>query len=118
MKFITFSIICFSFISSLFSFQKLSLANSNDQILVPFTIGSKSLENIPYKHFEYLEGYDHNTTLKELKKGSWKKKLKNYQSIVDGYWVRFKILNNFNTNEIGLFHNWNTEKKFLLILMD
>ena len=72
---------------------------------------SKSLENIPYKHFEYLEGYDHNATLKELKKGSWKKNLKNYQSIVDGYWIRFKILNNFNTNEIGLFHNWNTEKK-------
>ena len=111
MKFLSFSLICFSFFSNLFFFQKLSLAKSNDQILAPFTIGSKSLENIPYKHFEYLEGYDHNTTLKELKKGSWKKNLKNYQSIVDGYWVRFKILNNFNTNEIGLFHNWNTEKK-------
>ena len=76
MKFLTFSLICFSFISSLFSFQKLSLAKNNDQILVPFTIGSKSLENIPYKHFEYLEGYDHNTTINELKKGSWRKKLK------------------------------------------
>ena len=111
MKFLSFSLICFSFFSNLFFFQKLSLAKSNDQILAPFTIGSKSLENIPYKHFEYLEGYDHNTTFKELKKGSWKKNLKNYQSIVDGYWIRFKILNNFNTNEIGLFHNWNTEKK-------
>ena len=111
MKFLSFSLICFSFFSNLFFFQKLSLAKSNVQILAPFTIGSKSLENIPYKHLEYLEGYDHNTTLKELKKGSWKKILKNYQSIVDGYWVRFKILNKFNTNEIGLFHNWNTEKK-------
>ena len=99
------------FLTNLIFFQNLSLAKSNDQFLVPFTIGFKSLENIPYKHFEYLEGYDHNVTLKELKEGSWKKKLKNYQSIVDGYWVRFKILNKFNTNEIGLFHNWNTEKK-------
>ena len=54
------------FLTNLIFFQNLSLAKSNDQFLVPFTIGFKSLENIPYKHFEYLEGYDHNVTLKEL----------------------------------------------------
>ena len=83
MKFLTFSLICCSFFSNLFFFQKLSLAKSHDQILVPFTIGSKSLENIPYKHFEYLEGYNHNTTLKELKKGSWKKNLKKMDRFKD-----------------------------------
>ena len=82
MKFLSFSLICFSFFSNLFFFQKLSLAKSNDQILAPFTIGSKSLENIPYKHFEYLEGYDHNTSLKELKKGSWVQGFKSFTSYI------------------------------------
>ena len=52
------------FLTNLIFFQNLSLAKSNDQFLVPVTIGFKSLENVPYKQFEYLEGYDHNVTLK------------------------------------------------------
>ena len=42
------------------------------------------------------------------------KKIKNVQSMVDGYWLRFSTVNNLTTNTIGLSHNYNKEKKLFV----
>ena len=33
---------------------------------------------------------------------------------MDGYWVKFQIHNKLDSNEIGLNHNWNVEKKIFV----
>ena len=44
----------------------------------------------------------------------WSKKIKNVQSMVDGYWLRFSTINNLTTNIIGLSNNYNKEKKLFV----
>ena len=77
----------------------------------PFIISSESLEIIPPKHLNFLEGFDHDVPLETLENAEWTEKLMSVQSIVEGYWVRFVVQNNLTTNIIGLNHSFNREKK-------
>ena len=77
----------------------------------PFIISSESLESIPIKHLNFLEGFDHDVPLETLENAEWTETLMNAQSMVEGYWVRFAVRNNLATNSIGLNHNQNREKK-------
>ena len=77
----------------------------------PFIITSESLEIIPNKHLSFLEGFDETISFDTLENAKWSEKRFNAQSMVDGYWVRFKVKNNLSTDSIGLSHNYNREKK-------
>ena len=80
----------------------------------PFVLKTDLLETIPPENLTFLEGVDHNVSFEVLEKANWKKKLIQNQSLVDGYWVKFIIHNKLDSNEIGLNHNWNVEKKIFV----
>ena len=73
----------------------------------PFIISSESLERIPIKHLNFLEGFDHDVPLETLENAEWTETLISAQSMVEGYWVRFAVRNNLATSSIGLMHNFN-----------
>ena len=77
----------------------------------PFILSSESLERIPVKHLNFLEGFDHDVPLETLENAEWTETLIRAQSMVEGYWVRFVVQNNLATSSIGLSHNFNFEKK-------
>ena len=77
----------------------------------PFIISSESLERIPPKHLNFLEGFDQDVQLETLENAEWTETLMSAQSMVEGYWVRFVVKNNLTTSSIGLMHNYNFEKK-------
>ncbi len=77
----------------------------------PFIISSESLERIPPKHLNFLEGFDQDVSLETFENAEWTETLMSAQSMVEGYWVRFVVKNNLTTSSIGLMHNFNFEKK-------
>jgi len=77
----------------------------------PFLLDTTILETIPPNNLTFLEGLDYNIPIEVLENATWTKKLLNAQSMVDGYWVKFIVRNNLESNIIGLNHNWNMEKK-------
>ena len=80
----------------------------------PFVLETDLLETIPHENLTFLEGVDHDVSFEVLEKAEWKNKLSQNQSFVDGYWVKFLIHNKLDSNEIGLNHNWNVEKKIFV----
>ena len=74
---------------------------------VPFLVESKNLKIIPLEYLSFLEGYDETTSFDKLEDSKWTDKLMNPQSMVNGYWVRFIILNNLEDNKLGVNHNVN-----------
>ena len=74
-----------------------------------------SLKLIYLKQFRenltFLEGVDHDVSFEVLEKAEWKNKLSQNQSFVDGY-CQVPIHNKLDSNEVGLNHNWNVEKRF------
>ena len=72
------------------------------------------IETIPPKHLSFLEGSDHDILFESLENAEWTDKLINVQSIFNGYWVKFIVKNNSDSNVIGLNHNWNMEKKLFV----
>ena len=77
----------------------------------PFILDTGMLETIPPKNLKFLEGLDHDVPFEVLENAEWTEKLFNAQSMVDGYWVKFVVKNNSESNVIGINHNWNMEKK-------
>ena len=80
----------------------------------PFVLDSAMIETIFPKHLSFLEGADHKTPFEVLENAEWTEKLINVQSMVNGYWVKFIVKNNSDSNVIGLNHNWNMEKKLFV----
>ena len=60
------------------------------------------------------EGFDETVSFETLENAEWSEKRLNAQSMVDGYWVRFAVKNNLQTDKIGLSHNFNYEKKIFI----
>ena len=89
----------------------LFLITSKSYSQEPFIITSESLEIIPNKHLSFLEEFDENVSFETLENSEWSERRLNVQSMVDGYWVRFSVMNNLSTDLIGLTHNFNREKK-------
>ena len=77
----------------------------------PFVLDTGMLETIPPKNLNFLEGVDHDVPFEVLENAEWTENLFNAQSMVDGYWVKFVVKNNSESNVIGINHNWNMEKK-------
>ena len=77
----------------------------------PFVLDTTLLETIPPNNLTFLEGFNYDVDFEILENAEWTKKLENVQSIVNGYWVKFIVKNNLESNIIGLNHNWNMEKK-------
>ena len=77
----------------------------------PFELVNPLLETIPPNNLTFLEGFNYDVDFEVLENAEWTKKLENVQSIVNGYWVKFIVKNNLESNIIGLNHNWNMEKK-------
>ena len=80
----------------------------------PFVFDTSMIETIPPKHLSFLEGSDHDILFESLENAEWTDKLINVQSIFNGYWVKFIVKNNSDSNVIGLNHNWNMEKKLFV----
>ena len=80
----------------------------------PFVLDTAMIETIPPKHLSFLEGSDHDILFESLENAEWTDKLINVQSIFNGYWVKFIVKNNSDSNVIGLNHNWNMEKKLFV----
>ena len=80
----------------------------------PFVLDSAMIETIPPKHLSFLEGLDHDIPFEVLENAEWNEKLINVQSMVNGYWVKFIVKNNSDSNLIGINHNWNMEKKIFV----
>ena len=72
------------------------------------------IETIPPIHLSFLEGSDHDILFESLENAELTDKLINVQSIFNGYWVKFIVKNNSDSNVIGLNHNWNMEKKLFV----
>ena len=92
----------------------LFLISSKSYSQEPYVITSESLEIIPNKHLSFLEGFDETVSFETLENAEWSEKRLNVQSMVDGYWVRFAVKNNLQTDKIGLSHNFNYEKKIFI----
>ena len=98
--------------------KKLNLIISILLILIPFKIiaqapfflSDDAFEKIPRKHYKFLEGYGPDTNINNLGEENWADDLSNHQSMVNGYWVKIIINNQSSTEDIGLYHNYNTEK--------
>jgi len=80
----------------------------------PFVLDTAMIETIPPKHLSFLEGLDHDIPFEALENAEWNEKLINVQSMVNGYWVKFIVKNNSDSNLIGINHNWNMEKKIFV----
>ena len=80
----------------------------------PFVLDTAMIETIPPIHLSFLEGSDHDILFESLENAEWTDKLINVQSIFNGYWVKFIVKNNSDSNVIGLNHNWNMEKKLFV----
>ena len=76
-----------------------------------FQIQAEGLVTIAPEYLEFLEGVDHTASFDSLEQAVWGKNLINDQSLVDGYWVRFRVANTLASEDIGIEHNFNTEKK-------
>lgn len=76
-----------------------------------FELPQTGISTIPPEHLEFLEGVDHTIPIDRLLEATWTTRLVNNQSLVDGYWVRFRVRNTLQVDEIGIEHNFNTEKK-------
>ena len=76
-----------------------------------FELPQTGLSTIAPEHLEFLEGVDHTIPVDRLLEATWTSRLVNNQSLVDGYWVRFRVRNTLQMDEIGIEHNFNTEKK-------
>ena len=80
----------------------------------PFVLDTAMIKTIPPKHLLFLEGLDNDISFEALENAKWTEKLINVQSLVNGYWVKFIVKNNADSNVIGLNHNWNMEKKLFV----
>ena len=80
-----------------------------------FQIPAEGLVTIPPEFLEFLEGVDHTASFDSLEQAVWGKSLINDQSLVDGYWVRFRVANTLASETIGIEHNFNTEKKIFAV---
>ncbi len=80
-----------------------------------FVLDSKSqLQIIDLKYVQFLEGYDELASFEQLQKADWQTEISNNQSFVEGYWVKFLVLNELKSTNIGLWHNLNFEKKLFV----
>ena len=80
-----------------------------------FKVPVEGFVTISPEHLEFLEGIDHSASLDSLEQAVWGNRLINDQSLVDGYWVRFRVTNTLVSEEIGIQHNFNSEKKIFAV---
>ena len=76
-----------------------------------FVIPQGGPATVPAAHLEFLEGADETADFEFLEKAEWAPKLIADQSLVEGYWVRLRIKNTLPTDDIGIKHNFNKEKR-------
>ena len=92
------------------NFEKV-FANSNSKDTPYYILDLNTFDTIPKKYLEFSEGIDENASFKTLSESEWKKTLDDDQSFINGYWVRFSILNNTKKDSIGINYSYNNEKK-------
>ena len=95
------------------NFEKVS-ANSHTKDTPYYILDLKTFDTIPKKYLEFSEGIDENASFKTLSESEWKRTLDDDQSFINGYWVRFSILNNTKQDSIGINYSYNNEKKVFI----
>ncbi len=86
-------------------------ASGGDFSAPVFIIPPGGPATVPTAHLEFLEGADETADFEFLEKAEWAPKLIADQSLVEGYWVRLRIKNTLPTDDIGIKHNFNKEKR-------
>ena len=97
----------------LINFEKV-FADSNTKFTPYYILDLNTFDTIPKKYLEFAEGFDENVSFKTLSDLEWKKTLDDDQSFVNGYWVRFSILNSTKKDSIGINYSYNNEKKVFI----
>ena len=69
---------------------------------------------IPFNKMEFLEGKEAEVDYETLKKENWKKDIEDIHSYYNGLWIKIKIKNNSNLNELGVSHWANFEKRLII----
>ena len=95
------------------NFEKV-FANSNTKEIPYYILDLNTFDTIPKKYLEFAEGIDENASFKTISESEWKKSLDDDQSFVNGYWVRFSILNNTKKDSVGINYSYNNEKKVFI----
>lgn len=75
-------------------------------------------ETIPATKLEFLLNSDPEASLLSLERGEWLSNLPSAQSLVEGYWVRFRVNNALKTRYLGLAFNYNREKALYVVASD
>ena len=86
-------------------------ASGGDFSAPVFVIPPGGPATVPAAHLEFLEGADETADFEFLEKAEWAPKIVADQSLVEGYWVRLRIKNTLPTDNIGIKHNFNKEKR-------
>jgi len=103
-------IILFTIIVILLGKNQLIAFENEEKI---YLITSEEQKSVPREYYSFLEGVSYQLTYKELAEASWASKMNNPQSFYDGYWVRLKVKNKMNEENLGLVHRWNFEKRII-----
>ena len=79
-----------------------------------FIISTKNYKTVDPKHYFYLENVGPDIPFDKLKNANWKKEFSSKSSFYNGFWVKFDVINNLETDEIGIQHFRNSEKKIFV----
>ena len=79
-----------------------------------FIISTKNYKTVDPKHYFYLENVGPDISFDKLKNANWKKEFSSKSSFYNGFWVKFDVINNLETDEIGIQHFRNSEKKIFV----
>ena len=100
------------FFLALFPLFSSQASGSDGNFSAPvFVIPQGGPATIPAAHLEFLEVADETAGFEFLEKAEWAPKLVADQSLVEGYWVRLRVQNTLPTDDVGIKHNFNKEKR-------
>lgn len=100
------------FFLALFPLFASQASSSDGNFSAPvFVIPQGGPATISAAHLEFLEGADETASFEFLEKAEWAPKLVADQSLVEGYWVRLRVQNTLPTDDVGIKHNFNKEKR-------
>ena len=102
-----------SLLSLLLIFIFIISSKANDDLGSVYQIMSEESKSVPREYYSFLEGVSHQLTYQDLSEAKWSSKMETPQSFYDGYWVRLKVKNKTNKENLGLIHRWNFEKRII-----
>ena len=79
-----------------------------------FVIDDDKNRKIPTEFYLYYEGDIKDSRILEVDNSSWNSELKNHQSYINGFWIKYRIKNESDFNVFGLDHLNHQQKKVII----